>query len=104
MKMRLRTTARRGHGHDSDSDEEHGDDDDDASSDGGNEAMIEFEVGIRVAALYQGGSNLYAGIIAACNNNGTYRVVYDDGDSEDDVLTEKMQHLQATSRKQVEKR
>jgi cobalamin biosynthesis protein CobT len=91
----IKDNGKGGYGHDSDSDEEHGDDDDEASSDGGNEAMIEFEVGIRVAALYQGRSSLYAGIIAACNNNGTYRVVYDDGDSEDDVLTEKMQHLQA---------
>jgi hypothetical protein len=47
--------------------------------------------GTRVKARYRGGTAWFAGTVASANRDGTYRVLYQDGDQEENVLRDLIQ-------------
>ncbi len=47
--------------------------------------------GTRVKARYRGGKEWFAGTVAAANRDGTYHVLYQDGDQEENVLRDLIQ-------------
>ena len=47
-----------------------------------------FEKGSKIEAMYKGKKNWYSGTVSRSNDNGSYDVTYDDGDSEKGVKVE----------------
>ena len=41
-----------------------------------------LDVGQKVQSRYKGGDKWYAGVVSAANNDGTYQIFYEDGDTE----------------------
>mmetsp|Transcript_15990 Transcript_15990/g.24106 ORF Transcript_15990/g.24106 Transcript_15990/m.24106 type:complete len:980 (+) Transcript_15990:164-3103(+) len=60
------------------------------------DSATKFKPGERVEAMFtgDGSNNWYKGVVSAVNDNGTYRIDYDDGDRETAVLEENIKSLE----------
>lgn len=52
-----------------------------------------FPLNSKVKARFRGGNNFYNGSIKALNPDGTYSIIYDDGDEEHDVIEENIEAI-----------
>lgn len=67
----------------------------DSESDAVNDDALSFRLGERVEARYKRGSKFYPGKVAKVNRDGTYKVVFDDGDVDPSVEAASMRKLEA---------